>query len=560
LNAPFIGKYQVLGELAPGGMAQLFLCCTQGPGGFRKLVVVKRITSEASEDDNFVNMFLDEARVTAAFSNPSIAQVFDLGEDRNGLYVAMEFIAGQNLNEVVHACALQSAVLPLGFSVSVVHDCALALHYAHTFKNMAGEEASVVHRDVAQKNIMVTYDGQVKLLDFGIAKAKNALAKTRVGMVKGTAGYMSPEQVRGDALDGRSDVFSLGVVFWEMVTGRRLFSAQTELEELQLILNSKIERPSAVEPTVPDNLSDVVMKALQRDRSQRFASARDLSKAIASRVPHLLFDSEERAQFMRDRFHDRILTTRKLIESSDDEVEDAMQAFQRESSGAFPVQVKPKHSLKRLAAVAEAPAGKARRLSSSHSTSKRLSKITDREPTDAQAPALETPGVTPAVQSKGRFTRMAEAQRTSPWPYAIAVVVALFGGFIFYKVMLADSLKPEVMVPPVQPLEAENAPINTVEPLPEKTPEPKTPDKDAGVEVKRVLAKGDIVLFLIPAATVTEGKKTLGEGQRIALTLSASVHNLVITGPDNVRRRLSLPVVAGKNKNLKFNLEELPAF
>jgi eukaryotic-like serine/threonine-protein kinase len=534
LKAQTIGKYQVLGELAPGGMAQLFLCCTQGPGGFRKLVVVKRITPEASEDDNFVNMFLDEARVTAAFSNPSIAQVFDLGEDQNGLYVAMEFIAGQNLNEVVHACALQSAVLPLGFSVSVVHDCALALHYAHTFKNMAGEEASVVHRDVAPKNIMVTYDGQVKLLDFGIAKAKNALAKTRVGTVKGTAGYMSPEQVRGDTLDGRSDVFSLGVVFWEMVTGRRLFSAQTELKELQLMLDSKIERPSAIEPTVPDSLSDVVMKALQRDRSQRFASARELSKAIATRVPHLIFDLEERARFMRERFPNRVLNTRKLIQSSDDEVEDAVQALQRESSSAFPVQMKPKHSLKRLAVVAEAPAGKVRGLSSSHSA--------------------------PAIQRKGRFTKMAEAQRTSSWPYAIAVVVALLGGFVFYKVMLADALKPEVAVPLIQPLETDIVPVKAVEPLPEKTPAPQMPRRDASVEVKRILAKGEIVLFLIPAATVTEGKKTLGEGQRIALTLSASVHNLVITGPDNVRRRLSLPVAAGKNKNLKFNLEELPAF
>src|SRR3990167_883581 len=206
-----VGRYEVLARLAKGGMAELSLASTQGPGGFRKFAVLKQILPEAAGDENFVKMFLDEARVTGAFSHPAICQVFEMGEDTStGLYVAMEFIAGQDLNQVVTACARQQAVLPVGFSASVVHDCAHALHYAHTFKLQSGEDSPVIHRDVAQKNIMVTYDGQVKLLDFGIAKAKGALARTRAGTVKGTAGYMSPEQVRGEPIDGRSDVFSLG--------------------------------------------------------------------------------------------------------------------------------------------------------------------------------------------------------------------------------------------------------------------------------------------------------------------------------------------------------------
>ncbi|MER2566381.1 MAG: serine/threonine-protein kinase, partial [Myxococcaceae bacterium] len=238
-----VGKYEILTPLTSGGMAELFIGSTVGPGGFQKHVVIKRILPDASRDENFMRMFLDEARITAGFSHPNIAQVYDLGEDEQGLYVVMEFIAGQNLNQVVSVCAKKQHVLPLGFSVSVINDCAQALHYAHTYVKPSGESYPVVHRDVAQKNIMVGWDGQTKLLDFGIAKAANTLSRTKVGTVKGTAGYMSPEQVTGKPVDGRSDVFSLGVVLWEMVTGQRLFAAETELAEMKLILEGKVERP-----------------------------------------------------------------------------------------------------------------------------------------------------------------------------------------------------------------------------------------------------------------------------------------------------------------------------
>jgi eukaryotic-like serine/threonine-protein kinase len=569
-----IGKYEVLGELTPGGMAQLFLCCTQGPGGFRKLVVVKRIAADSSQDDNFVNMFLDEARITAAFSNPSITQVFDLGEDGDGFYVAMEFIAGQNLNEVVQACATQSAVLPVGFSVSVIHDCALALHYAHTFKTVSGEDNPVVHRDVAQKNIMVTYDGQVKLLDFGIAKAKNALSKTRAGMVKGTAGYMSPEQVRGEALDGRSDVFALGVVFWEMVTGRRLFSAGTEIEELRLILDSKIERPSTVEPTVPDALSDIVMKALQRDKNARFASARELSKAISLRVPHLLFDAEERANFMRERFADKILATRKLVESNDEEIGQAIEAFQRESSNSFPAQQKPKHSLKKMAPVADVSTPKGRSFSSPNLSVSRLPKVQETAPTEAQVGTFSSEdGVKPRNPGKGRFTQMAEAEQaksSSYVPYIVVVCVALLGGLFFYKVMLKDSLKASTEVPVnlnPTPIEVTPAPqiqkndsINNPSPFAQIVDPPNTKEtKEPIADVKKVLPKGDVVLYLIPEATVYEGNKLLGTtvSSRLQLSLTVKVHQLTVIGKDGVKHPLTLPVTA-KKQTIKYQVKDLP--
>ncbi|MHB8879329.1 MAG: serine/threonine protein kinase, partial [Myxococcaceae bacterium] len=243
-----IGKYEILTQLSVGGMAELFLGFTAGPGGFRKYVVVKRILPDVRANEQFVKMFLDEARITAAFNHPNIAQVFDLGEEEDGLYLAMEFISGQNLNQVTRACATRRAVLPIAFSVAVARDVCSALHYAHHFTDPAGRAFPVIHRDVAQKNVMVTYEGVVKLLDFGIAKAKGSLGRTTAGMVKGTTGYMSPEQVRGDEIDGRSDVFSVGVMLHELITGRRLFAADTELEEMKLILDAPIPRPIDLAP------------------------------------------------------------------------------------------------------------------------------------------------------------------------------------------------------------------------------------------------------------------------------------------------------------------------
>ena len=214
-----IGKYEVLTLLSAGGMAEVYLGASRGPGGFRKYVVIKRILRGTAKDELAVKMFLDEARITAGFSHPNIAQTYDLEEDDEGLYVVMEFIPGQDLGQVMRTCAAEALTLPLGFTLSAMHDSALALHYAHTFRKPTGEQVSVVHRDVAQKNIMMSYDGQLKLLDFGIAKAKGSLVRTKAGTTKGTTGYMSPEQVRGEAVDGRSDVFALGIVLWEMVTG-----------------------------------------------------------------------------------------------------------------------------------------------------------------------------------------------------------------------------------------------------------------------------------------------------------------------------------------------------
>lgn len=570
-----VGKYEILTPLTSGGMAELFIGSTVGPGGFQKHVVIKRILPDASRDENFMRMFLDEARITAGFSHPNIAQVYDLGEDEQGLYVVMEFIPGQNLNQVVSVCAKKQHVLPLGFSVSVINDCAQALHYAHTYVKPSGESYPVVHRDVAQKNIMVGWDGQTKLLDFGIAKAANTLSRTKVGTVKGTAGYMSPEQVTGKEVDGRSDVFSLGVVLWEMVTGQRLFAAETELAEMKLILEAKVERPDEVEPVVPSTLADIIMKAVAREPSDRWNSAKELSKAISTRCPELLYDAEERSQFMRELFSDRIDQTRKLFElskakegTSDQEVRQLAKSIQ-ESAMSQPVLKPVKSKGERPKA---APGKKSKQRSSEDD---KLLELAIRVDQVAAGAELHKPRRT----------------YTGPLVFAVLVVLALATAnkFVFPEKRVGssgltlwdgepeDPAAVEHDTPPAKlPIavdaipgaettgdEDENAPAGTSPvALPTGGAEPKTPaatPKSKPVKAQPSGPAGDVTLALLPdGAKVFKGKDELGNGSMVSFSLPSGTHMLTIVGSDGVKRRLSVQVSPGKNKAQKFTVNDLP--
>jgi serine/threonine-protein kinase len=575
-----VGRYEVLTRLTKGGMAELSLASTAGPGGFRKFVVLKRILPEAAGDENFVKMFLDEARVTGAFSHPAICQVFELGNDKEvGLFVAMEFIAGQDLNQVVAACARQQAVLPVGFSASVVHDCALALHYAHTFKLPNGEDRSVIHRDVAQKNIMVTYDGQVKLLDFGIAKAKGALARTRAGTVKGTAGYMSPEQVRGETIDPRSDVFGLGVVLWEMVTGRRLFSAETELLELKMILSEPIVPPHEVEPSVPRELSDVAMKALERDLALRFKSAREMARALSQTCGHLLFDAEERAGFMKERFAEKIESAQRLFDvagsKDDSEVDRAVEDFRRSSQHEREKE-EPPPSRKPAISANKLKAARAGQVSakSLKKVKAQAFKRTD-ESTDFDGKPLgarQAQGAEQKAMTEAMVPTYEPSSSSKMWPI-LAVVMALGVGGVVWKVMqsspdpqprpvvgelpgtdLPGTELPGTDLPGTDSPPVGNPPKNNVD-----SPNVANPKKDPDVVRPQVpKQQGEITLALIPEATVTKGSTKLGQGSLISFSLPVGTHLVTIRGEDGVRRKLSLQVGAGKNKPQRYRLEDLP--
>ncbi|WP_224362020.1 serine/threonine-protein kinase [Hyalangium versicolor] len=314
-----IGKYEILTRLSVGGMAELFLAFTSGPGGFRKFVALKQILPDVKTDE-FVKMFLDEARITAAFSHPNIGQVFDLGLEDDELYLAMEFLPGQNLEQVMVA-ASYTRPLPVGFAARVARDVCLGLHYAHHFTAPSGRKVAAVHRDMAPRNVMITYDGVVKVIDFGIAKARGRIARTHVGMVKGTSGYMSPEQVRGQELDGRSDLFTAGVLLHEMLCGQRLFNTTDEDAMMRQIANADVAPPRDLNPDVPEALDAVVVRALEKDPARRFATGREMAKAIETAMGLQLFDEEAVAELMQALFAEKRLKTLALLDyaSHDDE-------------------------------------------------------------------------------------------------------------------------------------------------------------------------------------------------------------------------------------------------
>jgi serine/threonine-protein kinase len=275
-----LGRYELLAQLATGGMAEVFLARARGIGGFERLVVVKRILPALTANTNAVAMFLDEARIAAALRHPNIVQVFDVGVERGEFYLAMEYLHGADVARLVQTAHAAGTGVPLGPAVAIVLGVLTGLEYAHTRVDQHGRSLGIVHRDVSPPNVLVTYAGEVKLVDFGIAKAAYRVATTRAGSLKGKIRYMSPEQVRLEPVDARSDLFSSAVLLWELTTGRRLFDQPAELDVLAAIVDTDAPRPSSVCPSYPAALEAIVMRGLARDRAARFQTAAEMYAAL----------------------------------------------------------------------------------------------------------------------------------------------------------------------------------------------------------------------------------------------------------------------------------------
>ncbi len=274
------GKYTLLKHLATGGMAEIFLARQEGMGGFAKDVVLKRLLPTHAENQELVGMFLDEARIAANLTHPNIAQIYDLGQEDDAYFIAMEYVRGADLRRVCSQGIAEDDFLPLNHAVRVAAEVCDALAYAHEKTDAAGEPMGIVHRDVSPTNILITYEGGVKLVDFGIAKAENKATVTKAGQVKGKFGYMAPEQALGREVDHRTDIFAVGINLYEITVGRRLFRATTDLEALEAIEKCDFPRPREVSPGYPEALERIVMRALSSDADDRFASARELQMAL----------------------------------------------------------------------------------------------------------------------------------------------------------------------------------------------------------------------------------------------------------------------------------------
>lgn len=307
------GKYEVLCRLAIGGMAEIFLGFARAGPFLGRPVVIKRILNEQREDSNALQMLLDEAKMTATLSHPNVAQVMDLESDGEEILLVIEFITGANVEELVEAYSARQEPVPLGFAITVIREAAQGLGHAHAHKNSRGELLPIIHRDVTPRNVMVDFEGATKVLDFGIARAKGSERRTQAGMVRGTTAYMSPEQAVGKELDPRTDLFSLGTIFHELLTGQRLFYRGNPGEEMAAVYEGEIPLPSKVNRRVPKALDTVVMRILERKLDKRYQTAFDLIRDLSLAAGSTAWGKDRCAELVRERFSARQKDIEKLI-------------------------------------------------------------------------------------------------------------------------------------------------------------------------------------------------------------------------------------------------------
>jgi serine/threonine protein kinase len=275
------GKYLLLDRIATGGMAEVWLGKTIQSGTISDLLAIKRILSRYSDDEEFLRMFIDEARIAGQLQHPGIVPIHELGRVGRSMYIAMEFVWGRDLLGILRRLRLLERPFDATTAAHVGARISEALHFAHTAKDKEGAPLNVVHRDVSPQNVLVSFDGKVKLIDFGIAKAASRSTRTQAGTLKGKVGYMSPEQVRGETIDHRSDQFATGTCLYEMLTGRPLFSRPNNFDSIELVREAAVPPLAQVCPECPPRLSEIVMKALARDRDKRFESSYEMQKALS---------------------------------------------------------------------------------------------------------------------------------------------------------------------------------------------------------------------------------------------------------------------------------------
>jgi eukaryotic-like serine/threonine-protein kinase len=273
-----IDRYDLVAEIASGGMATVFLARLSGVGGFRRFVAIKRLHPHLAKEREFVEMFLDEARLAAGIHHPNVVPILEVGASERGYYLVMEYIEGDTLARLLARAATSGRRLPISVGIKVVVDMLLGLHAAHELRDEHGGATELVHRDVSPQNILVGADGNTRITDFGVARAASRLSATRAGQLKGKIAYMAPEQAVGDpSVDRRADVFSAGIVLWEVLAAKRLFKAENEAATLSRVISEPIPDISEVNPDISKELGAVVMKALARDRDERYTNCQDLA-------------------------------------------------------------------------------------------------------------------------------------------------------------------------------------------------------------------------------------------------------------------------------------------
>ncbi len=278
-----LGRYDILGKLTQGGMAEVYLARQLGPANYQKLVVIKRVRPHLATDKDFVAMFVNEARLAALINHPNVVSIFDLGNEGDNWYLAMEYLDGRDMLQIGRACRQHNKAVPFDVTARIVADACAGLDHAHRLCGSDGKHLNLVHRDMSPENILITFDGSVKVLDFGIAKARDNQLRTQAGQIKGKLGYVAPEAIKGETLDARADIFAIGATLYLFLCGRPAFSGNNPMEVFEKSLQPPVP-PSKLNPMVPKALEAICMKCLEQNPQKRFKTAGDLRTALESHL------------------------------------------------------------------------------------------------------------------------------------------------------------------------------------------------------------------------------------------------------------------------------------
>ena len=345
-----LGRYKLLERINRGGMADVFLGLVPGGDGRGRTVAVKLLRADISNLSELVPMFMDEAKLSISLKHPNITKTYEFGRVDGYHFIVMEFVAGQDLRSVLDRLKVHGGLVSQRIAATVMSDVCQGLHYAHTAQDPMGQPIRIVHRDVSPQNILMGYDGKVRLIDFGIAKATSHVSQTQVGILKGKYAYMSPEQVLGEPVGPGSDVFSAGVVLFELLTGRRLFTGNSDFSILERIRYAEVLPPSVVMPSVAPVLEQVVLKSLARDPKDRFQSALEMSQALQDALEELEGEESvaDRASWVQQLFAAEYAQISIVLDKAI-ELGDRMALAQRENNplDSHRVETKPMMAAKR---------------------------------------------------------------------------------------------------------------------------------------------------------------------------------------------------------------------
>jgi serine/threonine-protein kinase len=274
-------RYRVIEKLESGGMAEVFRAESEGLQGFKKQVAIKRVLPHLSEKKKFISMFLDEARLSAHLTHSNCVQVFDIGVGDNAYFIVMEFVDGANLKSIIESLRKSGNRLPVSYAAFIALEICKGLSYAHELRDPSGQDLHIVHRDMSPPNVLITKYGEIKIVDFGLAKANSQLERSEPGIIKGKFSYLSPEAAMGQEVDARTDIFAVGIILWELLTGQRLFMGDTDFQTVKKVQQAQIPSAAAINPDVPPELERILAKSLTRDPDARYRTARELGQDLS---------------------------------------------------------------------------------------------------------------------------------------------------------------------------------------------------------------------------------------------------------------------------------------